>query len=165
MAACGANSWFECRMHKLGHAGDRASDYIALLAAKVRVRIVRSRVLAQVCCGFALVAGLSGCVGLHDGYATNSVSLQRANFSVVASDVYGTASAFYLLGIGGMLADSLISEAKENLKHRRPLKVGQVCARERGRQLQIPREWPFQPPERASRDSNKSRKELGQRSP
>jgi hypothetical protein len=47
---------------------------------------------------------------------------------VVASDVYGTASAFYLLGIGGMLADSLISEAKENLKHRRPLKVGQVYA-------------------------------------
>ncbi len=56
----------------------------------------------------------SGCA-LHSGYMQSSASLNSNNFSYVKRDVQGSASALYVLGIGGLNKTALVNEAKNDL--------------------------------------------------
>lgn len=70
----------------------------------------------------------SGCVAFHGGYLQNSACLSSANFSYVQQDVRGQASATYILGIGGMMKQTLVDEAKKNMLRKFPLKNNQALA-------------------------------------
>ncbi len=51
----------------------------------------------------------------HDGYMLSSASLSSNNFKYVVKDAVGTATATYIIGIGGHSKQSLVAEAKKNL--------------------------------------------------
>ncbi len=64
----------------------------------------------------------------HNGYMNNSASLSQANFSYVNTNISGTASTLKLLGIGGLNRQAIVSEAKENMLRKNPLKSNQTLA-------------------------------------
>lgn len=66
----------------------------------------------------SLVAGLlvsiTSCA-FHNGAIQSSVVLSNNNFKYVKRDVSGTSIAHYVIGIGGLSKDELVSEAKKDL--------------------------------------------------
>lgn len=75
---------------------------------------------------FVIVVLLSGCFAVHNGIMTSSAALSAANFSYVKQNIKGKASATYFLGIGGLLKESLIAEAKKDMLEKNPLQSNQA---------------------------------------
>ena len=67
----------------------------------------------------------SGCVGLHNGYLTGFAPPDQNNFKYVGNAI-GKSQATYYFGIGGLLKEGLVREAKDNLIVNNPIKNGQV---------------------------------------
>jgi hypothetical protein len=76
----------------------------------------------------AVVGLLSSCAAYHTGYMANSTSLCSNNFSYVKMGVKGTATATYILGIGGMARETLVDDAKKAMMSASPLKANQAWA-------------------------------------
>jgi len=62
----------------------------------------------------SLLIGFSNCA-FHSGYMQGSATLNSNNFNYIKRDVQGSASALYVLGIGGLNKTALVNEAKNNL--------------------------------------------------
>ncbi|MBE9467765.1 MAG: hypothetical protein IMY72_05505 [Bacteroidetes bacterium] len=75
--------------------------------------------------GFLFI--FSSCA-VHNGYMNNSASLSQANFSYVNTNISGKASTLKFLGIGGLGRRAIVSEAKENMLMKNPLKSNQTLA-------------------------------------
>jgi hypothetical protein len=71
------------------------------------------------------IASIYGC-GLHSGYMASSAALGSANFSYSKMNAKGTASAKYILGIGGLDKNNLVNAAKQNLLATNPLEANQA---------------------------------------
>ena len=69
---------------------------------------------------------LSSCTAMHEGYMTSSVALSSNNFSYVKKGISGSASVSYILGMGGLATDALVSDAKESMLSENPLKENQA---------------------------------------
>lgn len=77
---------------------------------------------------FAAIAIIfSSCVGLYNGYMSNSASLSSANFRYIKKDAKGLETATYFLGIGGF-KESLVAKAKERLIEKNSLQDNQALA-------------------------------------
>lgn len=72
-----------------------------------------------------LISLLSSCA-LHQGYIVNSATLSSNNFTYVKKDLIGTATATYVLGLGGLSKMGLVDVAKKDLLSANPLKDNQV---------------------------------------
>ncbi len=70
---------------------------------------------------------LSSCV-VHSGYMMNSASLSKANFDYTQQNISGSASTFYILGIGGFNASAIVNKAKQDMLKKHPLKPNQALA-------------------------------------
>ena len=70
----------------------------------------------------------SSCSAGFTGTATNSTALSQDNFRYVERDLSGKAQATYVLGIGGMNHEALVSEAKEDMLLNHQLEDGQALA-------------------------------------
>ncbi len=64
---------------------------------------------------------LSSCSSVYYGNMTNNTIVDKGNFSY-SGIRSGTASCFYVMGIGGMNHSALISEAKEKMLQENPLR-------------------------------------------
>ena len=67
----------------------------------------------------------SSCFSLHSGYLTGVAPPIENNFKY-AGNVMGKAQATYILGIGGLLREGLVREAKNNLIANNPIQDGQT---------------------------------------
>ena len=68
---------------------------------------------------------ISSCATLHSGYLTGVAPPIENNFKYVGN-VMGKAQATYVLGIGGLLTEGLVREAKNNLIENNPIQDGQT---------------------------------------
>ena len=68
---------------------------------------------------------ISSCATLHSGYLTGVAPPIENNFKYVGN-VIGKAQATYFLGIGGLLTEGLVREAKNNLIANHPVNNGQI---------------------------------------
>ncbi len=71
---------------------------------------------------------LSGCIATHNGYLTDSASLNSPNFVYKKVNAVGEAKATYVLGIGGVARKSLVLEAKKQMLALNPLQKNQALA-------------------------------------
>lgn len=71
---------------------------------------------------------ISSCAAFHSGIATSSASLDSSNFSYVKQNIKGTATATYILGIGGIGKPTLVDLAKQQMLKSNPLKSNQTTA-------------------------------------
>jgi hypothetical protein len=69
---------------------------------------------------------LSSCA-FHQGNMSGSAALNHSNFKMVKV-VYGSATAQYFLGLGGLNKDGLLIVARQNLYSQNTIKKGQVLA-------------------------------------
>jgi len=67
----------------------------------------------------------SSCASFHSGYLTGVAPPIENNFKY-AGNVMGKAQATYILGIGGLLREGLVREAKNNLIANNPIQDGQT---------------------------------------
>ena len=67
----------------------------------------------------------SSCASVHSGYLTGVAPPVENNFKYVGN-VMGKAQATYILGIGGLLKEGLVREAKNNLIENNLLQDGQT---------------------------------------
>lgn len=77
---------------------------------------------------FASLLFLQSCLATHTGIVNNSAALSQANFAYKSQNLSGSSTAHYVLGIGGMAKESLISEAKRDLMQKASLKENQTLA-------------------------------------
>lgn len=82
----------------------------------------------RISAAFLVMILLNSCLATHTGYMNSSASLSSPNFTYVSRDIRGSASATYILGIGGLAKSDLIDDAKENMLYRNPLKPNQAIA-------------------------------------
>ena len=68
---------------------------------------------------------ITSCATLHSGYLTGVAPAVKNNFKYVGN-VFGKAQATYILGIGGLLREGLVREAKNNLIENNPIQDGQT---------------------------------------
>lgn len=71
---------------------------------------------------------LPSCTAVLSGTGNSSASIDRANFTYVKKDATGTATAKYILGIGGNKRMALVSEAKQNMLQATPLQANQALS-------------------------------------
>jgi hypothetical protein len=71
---------------------------------------------------------LSSCAAFHSGIVTDSASLSSANFSYVNQNVQGSAATTYILNIGGLGRETLVSDAKMEMMKSNPLEDNQAYA-------------------------------------
>ena|ERR1700722_15852669 len=81
---------------------------------------------AQTFCALILVSLLSSCAASHWGYMTTNGALNTNNFSYVRQNVKGEATVTYILGIGGLSRETLVSDAKQQMLLFNPLKSNQA---------------------------------------
>jgi hypothetical protein len=74
---------------------------------------------------FVTTIMLSSCVSLHSGYIAGTAPPVENNFKYMGN-VLGTSQATYIFGIGGLLRDGLVREAKNNLIQQTTLQDGQA---------------------------------------
>ncbi|WP_457617952.1 DUF6567 family protein [Lutibacter sp.] len=70
----------------------------------------------------------SSCAAGLTGSMTNSAALSSNNFSFVERNIKGMSQATYVLGIGGMKREAIVSEAKQKMLANNPLKNNQTLA-------------------------------------
>ena len=68
---------------------------------------------------------LSSCASFHSGYIAGTAPPVENNFKYVGN-VLGSSQATYVFGIGGLLRDGLVREAKNNLIQNTALQDGQT---------------------------------------
>ena len=68
---------------------------------------------------------LSACASFNSGYMTGIAPPVVNNFKYVGNAM-GTSQATYILGIGGLLREGLVREAKNDLIANNPIKDGQT---------------------------------------
>ena len=74
---------------------------------------------------FVTTIMLSSCASFHSGYIAGTAPPVENNFKYVGN-VLGTSQATYVFGIGGLLRDGLVREAKNNLIQQTTLQDGQT---------------------------------------
>jgi hypothetical protein len=84
-------------------------------------------IIAKIVFSLSVLVLLSSCAA-HTGYMANSASLDKANFSYVAPNISGKASATYIFGFGGLNREALVNEAKQAMLAQHPLKDNQALA-------------------------------------
>jgi len=70
----------------------------------------------------------SSCAAGLTGAMSGSAALSTNNFTYAQKNIQGKSQATYVLGIGGMKREAIVSEAKENMLANYPLKDGQAVA-------------------------------------
>jgi len=70
----------------------------------------------------------TSCAAGLTGYMNNSAALSSNNFTYVKQDLEGMSQATYILGIGGMNREAIVSEAKQNMLENYKLEDGQTLA-------------------------------------
>lgn len=75
-----------------------------------------------------VAVSMSSCMGVHSGTMASSANLSSANFSYVKQSARGSATATYILGIGGISRETLVEDAKLRLLANNPLKSNQALA-------------------------------------
>jgi hypothetical protein len=76
----------------------------------------------------AALLTLPSCTAVLSGTGNSSASIDRANFTYVKKDATGTATAKYILGIGGNKRMALVSEAKQSMLATNPLQANQALS-------------------------------------
>jgi hypothetical protein len=74
----------------------------------------------------SVVVMMSSCVAFHGGSIQNSASLSQGNFDYVKKGVTGSATATYILGIGGNAKSKLADEARQDMLSKNPLNSNQA---------------------------------------
>lgn len=85
---------------------------------------MKSKIIFSVALVLVLFS-FSNCA-LHNGYMQSSANLSSNNFNYIKRDVQGSASCFYILGIGGNNKSALVNDAKQNLLHNFQLQANQA---------------------------------------
>jgi hypothetical protein len=70
---------------------------------------------------------MSSCA-FHSGYVHDSAALSQANFSYKSFQTEGTAQATYVFGFGGLARKALVSEAREEMRQKKPLGENEAYA-------------------------------------
>jgi cation transport ATPase len=71
---------------------------------------------------------LTGCIATHVGNMSGSASLNSPNFMYKKQNIFGEATATYVLGIGGEAKQSLLLDAKTRMMKENPLLKNQALA-------------------------------------
>jgi len=75
-----------------------------------------------------IFATFTGCIATHIGGMFGSAELGAPNFIYKKQNVFGVATATYILGIGGVARQSLVLEAKRNMLKENQLLANQALA-------------------------------------
>lgn len=70
----------------------------------------------------------SSCAAGLSGTMSSSAALSSNNFTYAQKNIQGKSQATYVLGIGGMKREAIVSEAKRSMLANNPLKENQALA-------------------------------------
>lgn len=74
----------------------------------------------------SVVVMMSSCVAFHGGSLQSSASLSQGNFDYVKKGISGSATATYILGIGGNAKFKISDEARKDMLSKNPLNSNQA---------------------------------------
>ncbi|MFC5412433.1 DUF6567 family protein [Larkinella bovis] len=77
---------------------------------------------------FVILSVLFQSCAFHYGALSDSASLSYPNFTIVRSNIQGSAKTLKVVGLGGLARNAIVADAKKNLLAKYPLKENQALA-------------------------------------